>query len=177
MKVLVAYASRHGATKEIAERIAETLTERGVEATLTPAGKASDVAQYDAFVVGGATYAFHWMKEASKFVRRNTEVLAGSPTWLFSSGPLGADKIDPKTGKDVRQSAAPREFADFKVEINPRGEHIFFGAWDSEAAPIGMMEHVVHLIPPARDSLPSGDFRDWPEIEEWAGQIATQLQS
>ena len=37
MKVLVAYATRHGATRGIAERIAETLERRGHEVTTQPA--------------------------------------------------------------------------------------------------------------------------------------------
>ena len=38
---------------------------------------AGDLAGYDAFVIGSASYAFHWRKEASKCVRRNRDVLAG----------------------------------------------------------------------------------------------------
>ena len=34
MKILVAYASRHGATKGIAERIAQTLERNGLDVTL-----------------------------------------------------------------------------------------------------------------------------------------------
>jgi flavodoxin-like protein len=76
MKVLVAYASRHGATKGIAERIAETLTGNGLETTLEPANGIADVREYDAFVVGAAAYAFHWLEGATKFVRHNKAVLA-----------------------------------------------------------------------------------------------------
>ncbi|HEY5488241.1 MAG TPA: flavodoxin domain-containing protein, partial [Candidatus Limnocylindrales bacterium] len=137
MKVLVAYATRHGATKGIAERVGQTLEKSGLDVTVLPATKAKDVAQYDAFVVGGAAYAFHWLKDASNFVRRNQTVLASHPTWLFSSGPLG-DKIDPKTGKDARESTVPREFAEFDIDIRPRGERVFFGAWDPKVRPIGV---------------------------------------
>ena len=103
MKVLVAYASRHGATKGIAERIAQSLTNREIEVTLKPARQVQDVAEYDAFVVGGAAYAFHWLKDASTFVRRNRVVLAGNPTWLFSSGPLGTDTVDQDRQRRARK--------------------------------------------------------------------------
>ena len=177
MKVLVAYASRHGSTKGIAERVAQSLTNRGIEVTLKPAKQVQDVAEFDAFVVGGAAYAFHWLKDASTFVRRNRAVLAGSPTWLFSSGPLGTDTIDPKTGKDVRESSIPKEFAEFSSAIKPRDEHIFYGAWDPSAPAIGWMERTMKVIPAARNAMPAGDFRDWHEVEAWARQIADQLHA
>ncbi len=31
-------------------------------------------------------------------------------------------------------------------------------------------------MPAARDALPDGDFRDWPEIEAWATGVAHELQ-
>jgi hypothetical protein len=61
----------------IAERIAEGLAAAGHEAEARPARAAGDLAGYDAFVIGSASYAFHWRKEASKLVRRNRDVLAG----------------------------------------------------------------------------------------------------
>jgi menaquinone-dependent protoporphyrinogen oxidase len=176
MKVLVAYASRHGATKGIAERIAETLTGNGLETTLEPANGIADVREYDAFVVGAAAYAFHWLEGATKFVRHNKAVLANHPTWLFSSGPLGDYEIDPKTGKDQRITTIPREFAEFTAEIKPRDEHIFFGAWDTNAPAVGLMERFMKVMP-AKDALPAGDFRDWAEIEAWAAQIASELRT
>lgn len=43
--------------------------------------------------------------------------------------------------------------------------------------PIGMAERAMKLMPAARDALPSGDFRDWPEIEARARSIAADLRS
>jgi menaquinone-dependent protoporphyrinogen oxidase len=79
MHVLVAYASRHGATQGIAERIARTLQEAGVDAEARPAATIKSVAGYDAFVIGSAAYMFHWEKDASSLVRRNRAALAGKP--------------------------------------------------------------------------------------------------
>ena len=141
MKVLVAYASRHGATQGIAERVAQTLGPRGHEVTLEPADQVSAVAGYDAFIVGGAAYAGHWLKEASEFVRKHHEVLASSPVWLFSSGPIGTDLVDAK-GRDVLEAARPAEFAEFAGSIHPRDEAIFFGAFDPDAKPVGLMERL-----------------------------------
>ena len=65
MHVLVAYASRHGATQGIAERIAQTLEKSGVTAEARPAATIKGVAGYDAFVIGSAAYMLHWEKDAN----------------------------------------------------------------------------------------------------------------
>jgi menaquinone-dependent protoporphyrinogen oxidase len=54
MKVLVAHASRNGATQAIAKRIAEKLAEAGHEAQARPAKSVTDLAGYQAFVIGSA---------------------------------------------------------------------------------------------------------------------------
>ena len=89
MRVLIAYASRHGATQGIAERIAGTLTAAGLDAEIRPLKDVGDPAGYDAFVIGSAVYMFHWLKEMPRFLRRNQKLLSEQPVWLFSSGPLG----------------------------------------------------------------------------------------
>ena len=176
MHVLVAYASRHGATQGIAERIADTLRVAGVDAEARPAGSMKNLAGYDAFVIGSAAYMFHWLKEASGLVRRNRATLADKPVWLFSSGPLGTEPLNDK-GQDQKVAAVPKEIAELSVAVNARDHHVFFGAFDKDRKPVGFAERAMSLMPAARDALPSGDFRDWPEIEEWATGIAHELQS
>jgi len=69
MTVLVAYASRHGATVGIAERIAVDLREAGLAAEARSMNDVADIDGYDAFVIGSAAYMFHWLKEATAFVK------------------------------------------------------------------------------------------------------------
>jgi hypothetical protein len=96
MRVLVAASSRHGATGAIAEEIGRTLAERGLDVQVTPLEDLSDVAGFDAFVVGSAIYAGRWLAPARAFVDEHGAELRSRPTWLFSSGPLGdPPKPDP----------------------------------------------------------------------------------
>ena len=106
MSVLIAYATRHGATRGIAERIAERLRVAGLDAEARPVAGVRDAKRYDAFVVGGAAYMFHWLGAATSFVERNRQLLAERPTWLFSSGPIGTDLVD-KDGRDVFETMIP----------------------------------------------------------------------
>ncbi len=174
MPVLVTYASRHGATVGIAERIAERLRAAGLDAEARPASKVADPSRYDAFVVGAAAYMFHWLGDAVKFVRRNRELLASRPTWLFSSGPVGTDLVDSQ-GRDVFESSIPQEFAELRAAVRPRGERVFFGAYDPNQKAVGFGERLVRLMPATRDAMPVGDFRDWPAIDAWADEIAAAL--
>ena len=175
MSVLVAYASRHGATQGIAERIASRLREHGFEADAVRASDVRDASGYDAFVVGSAAYMFHWLADATHFVQRNRATLAARPVWLFSSGPLGTDPVDAK-GRDASVAAEPKEFAELRATLHPRGEHVFFGALDLNAPPVGLAERFTRLMPAAaREAMPAGDFRDWAAIDAWADGIAAQL--
>jgi menaquinone-dependent protoporphyrinogen oxidase len=133
MKVLVAYASKYGATQGIAERIGDVLGRRGLEADVVRCKDVDDATEYDAYVVGSAAYMFRWRKDARKFVHRNQDVLGLHPVWLFSSGPVGTDRLDAK-GHDVLAGAEPREVAEFESTISPRGMQVFFGAFQLESS-------------------------------------------
>jgi menaquinone-dependent protoporphyrinogen oxidase len=171
MSVLVVYASKHGATKGIAERLAETLTAAGQDAEARPVQAAGGLAGHEAFVVGSAVYMRHWMEEACEFVRRNRTLLADRPVWLFSSGPLGGEATDAQ-GRDLAVVAEPTEIAEFREAIAPREHRVFFGALD--VGKLGISQRLLRKLPAARALLPEGDFRDWAEVEAWAGAIARE---
>jgi len=172
MTILVAYASKHGATQQIAERIADRLTSAGQPAEARPAREAGEVSGYDAFVIGGAAYMGHWLKEVTEFVHRNRAILASRPVWLFSSGPLGTEETDAK-GANLREAAEPKEFAELVAIIGPHDHRVFFGALDPGTLTFG--ERTIRKLPAARQIMPEGDFRDWAEIEAWADTIAHEL--
>jgi menaquinone-dependent protoporphyrinogen oxidase len=175
MRVLIVYASRYGSTQGIAERIAAIVRQQGVETTVKPVKDAGDPAGYDAVVIGSAAYYFHWMKKATEFVRRHHVALAERPVWLFSSGPLGTKTID-EQGRDVCAVTEPKEIAEFTESIHPREHRVFFGALDRDK--LGFTHRLMLKLPVNRDNaiFPLGDFRDWNDIEAWAGKIARALK-
>jgi len=174
MKALVAYATRHGATTGIAERIVLGLRAGGLSADAAAVEQVQDLESYDAVVLGGAAYLFHWLKPAVRFAKKHRNELAARPVWLFSSGPLGTDLVD-KDGKDVRESARPKEFDELSRLLQTRGERVFFGAYDPDAPPLGVAERLTRHLPAARGAFPVGDFRDWDAIDAWAQEIAAAL--
>lgn len=158
MRVLVAYESKHGSTKVIAERIARTLSTHDLDATARPMHEVIDVGGYDAYVIGSAVYYGGWMKEAVDFVRAHEFWLVDKPVWLFSSGPIGTSR-----------PADPKEIAILRETSKPHDHHVFYGALVRDELSIGERLIVGAL------KAPDGDFRDWNEIDQWAEGIAEEL--
>src|SRR3954453_7651172 len=86
MRVLVAVASHHGGSREIAEAVAEKLRDRGHTVDLHDAGDPINVPFYDAAILGSSVYYRSWLPAAAELVRRNIGALSRRPTWLFSVG-------------------------------------------------------------------------------------------
>jgi menaquinone-dependent protoporphyrinogen oxidase len=158
-RVLVTYGSKHGATQEIAERIATRLRSHGVAADLRAVTDVVDAAQWTAVVIGSAVYFGAWRKEASEFLCRNKGAFATRPVWLFSSGPVG--------GKEL---PVPKEIADFEDAPGFRGHQIFAGRLERAALSVGERLIIKGV------KAPYGDFRDWVAIDAWADRIGAELQ-
>jgi menaquinone-dependent protoporphyrinogen oxidase len=172
-RALVVYASRHGATAGIAERIGEVLRSQDIDAVVARASDMPDPAGFDAYVIGSAVYMGKWEKDATSFVKRHEAALAARPVWLFSSGPIGTERVD-KKGNDVL--ADPATIAELTPILRPRGTQVFFGAWDPTDPAASFAERLVARMPAIKDALPAGDFREWHVIDGWARAIAAEVQ-
>ena len=161
MAILITFASKHGATQGVAERIAERLKLLGRVVDIQPINADANPVGYEAVVMGSAVYYGSWLKEATDYVRRHRESLAGRPVWLFSDGPLGSETSE-GTGQ-------PKEIAALQESIHPREHRVFAGALDRSK--LSFIERTVTKAVHA----PEGDFRDWTEIDAWATSIAHQL--
>ena len=62
--VLVGYATRYGSTQEVAEMVAATLRECGLEVDVQPLRKVGTFAKYSGIVLGAPLFMFHWHKDA-----------------------------------------------------------------------------------------------------------------
>lgn len=157
--VLVAFASKHGSTREIAEEIGRVLRDRGVEATVAEARLVRDLAPYRAVVLGSALYAAHWQREANRFVARHLAALRTRPVWLFSSGPLDRSA-------DAGVLPAPPSVAITTDPVGARNHRVFGGR---------LLADTTGLDPRVLATHPVGDFRDWEAIRAWAASIARDL--
>src|SRR6516162_7353702 len=100
MTVLVAYATKHGSTREVAETIACTLKALGVgvefgearEVRSQPGLVASHARPWSVVVLGAPLYSGRWHRDAHRFLRRHRKQLARVPVAVFGMGPRSADK-------------------------------------------------------------------------------------
>ena len=165
IRVLIAFASKHGSTAEIAGHIGYLLADAGMIADVIPAADVLSLDGYDAVIVGSAVYTGRWRPEATKFLERFAAEMVDRPVWLFSSGPTGhGDPVELLDGWEL-----PNQQADVIDRIQPRETALFHGALDRKK--LNFLEKwMVKLV-----NAPTGDFRDWDQIEAWAEQIAHQL--
>jgi menaquinone-dependent protoporphyrinogen oxidase len=162
MKILVASASKHGSTAEIAGAIGERLSMDGHDVDVRPAEAVEGVAGYDAIVLGSGVYAGHWLDAAKKLIERDGAVLAARQVWLFSSGPIG----DP-----AKPDGEPSEVADLVARTGAVGHRVFAGKIDRHE--LGFAERAILAVVKA----PEGDFRPWDAVHGWAVEIGGVLRS
>ncbi len=160
MRVLVIVASKHGSTAEIATALGEGLAGRGVTAVVNDVADVSELAGYDAMLLGSAVYAGRWMKSIRELVELRHEELLGRPVWLFSSGPVG---------EPLRPAEDPVDVATIAAALNTRGHRVFPGKIDKSKLSLAEKALVMSL------RVPDGDFRNWDEVAAWAGEIVDAL--
>ena len=162
IQILVAYATKYGATAEITEKIGQVLRQAGLPTDVLPVDRVSDLTPYEAVVLGSAVYIGKWRKEAVKFLQANEIMLAERQVWLFSSGPTGeGDAVEltegwrfPKALQPIADRIRPRDIAIFHGDVNIEKLN-FIDKW--------MAKNV---------EVPVGDFRNWDAITSWATDIA-----
>ena len=162
-RVLVAYGTKHGATAEIADTVADELRQTGHMVECLRADQVQSVEAYDAAVIGSAVYMKRWRPEARRLLKRQAKALANRPFWIFSSGPFGAEP-DPawsEPAKTVRRAE----------QLGVRGHVVFGGRLPLE--PDNFVERaMVKECPPE-----SRDLRDWDAIRDWTREVGAQLRS
>lgn len=163
-RILVAYVSKHGATKEMAEKIAEELRRSGLDVDVSsPNGYADRAAGPDAVVFGSAVYFGSWPKKTIAFLHAWENLAAAPPIWLFFSGPTGDG--DPKA-QTMGGQGIPKRQRPVIERIKPRDIAFFRGKVD--AAQLNFLERWALK----KVKAPLGDFRDWSAISSWATTIA-----
>ena len=162
MLVLVTAATRHEATREIAQVIAAGLARRGIDARALALEQVADVESYDAVVLGSAVYVGRWLRPALSFAGAHAATLAARPVWLFSSGPLGPP------GARV-PATDPADVEELLALTGARGHRVFGGRL--ERSRLGAGERAVVRVVHA----PYGDERDWEDVDAFAGEIAAAL--
>lgn len=159
--ILLAYASRFGSTQEVAETIAVTLREAGLEVDLQLMQDVKSLDRYDAVVLGAAIYNAKWNADAHQFVMQHQDALSQLPVAIFTLGPLSpsdAAKRNSRRQLDSELAKYPR--------LKPVAVEIFAGKYDPSKPGLGFFDRFV----------PARDVRNWDAIRTWANVLSAQLQ-
>lgn len=162
IKILVSAGSKHGATGEIANSIAETIAERGFDVTVAKPEEVTEIESYQAIVLGSAVYAGHWTDAAKDLAQRIAATDPKPAVWLFSSGPIGDP---PKPEED------PVDVSEIIEVTSARENRVFAGKIDKSKLSFGEKAIMIAV------RAPEGDFRNWEEITGWARAIADTLHN
>ena len=159
--ILVAYASKGGATAEIAEWIGEALRRTGAAVDVRPADDVPTLEGFDAVVVGGPMYMGKVLKPVPSFFSRHRAALTGKPVAVFIAGSsLGRD--DPKAdqhGQTVAEGAAR--------DVPVAAVGLFGGRFSSRNVPL-----IGRFL---KNAVKEEDTRDRAAIEAWAEALPTRL--
>jgi len=167
--VLVAYATRYGSTKEVAEKVAAALREGGRDVAVENLKDVRSVEAYCAVVVGVPLYIGSMLGDAKRFLTQHQAALLKRPLAIFSLGPLSLDEAEAKGAREQLD----KELAKFPT-LTPVDVTLFAGKFDPKA--LHFPDNLLTVIPasPLHDR-PASDKRDWDAIGAWASQLPAKL--
>jgi menaquinone-dependent protoporphyrinogen oxidase len=163
--VLVAYATKTGCTKGVAEKIGETLSTDGFEVDVVSVKDSPVPSGYEAVIVGSGARAGGWHGPAKKWVSKNAGELKSMPVAFFTtcltmeSEPEKADEVRAYTDKLLAETG-----------IEPFDYGLFAGWFIPDE--FGFVERT---ILEKMNAVP-GDFRDWNAITAWTKQAEAGLR-
>ncbi|HTX70423.1 MAG TPA: flavodoxin domain-containing protein [Thermoleophilia bacterium] len=168
-QVLVAYGTRYGSTREVAETVASTLRESGVETELKAAGEVRSLDGYAGVVVGTPLYLGVLHKDVRALLEKNGAALADRPVAVFALGPI-------KAGDGVDGSREQLFTALAKLPApTPVSTAVFVGAYDPSR--LGFRDRMLAALPASPlHGEPAHDDRDWEAIREWAREVRCRLR-
>jgi menaquinone-dependent protoporphyrinogen oxidase len=161
---LVGYATRYGSTQEVAETVAATLRECGLEVDVQPVREVRTLARYSGVVLGAPLFMFRWHKDALRFLSRHRKALTERPVAVFALGPVH-DPHDEKEWQDSH-SQLDKELAQFPW-LTPVALEIFGGKYDPTK-----LRFPLNIF---AGEVPASDIRDWTAVRAWACSLASKL--
>jgi menaquinone-dependent protoporphyrinogen oxidase len=169
--VLIAYATRGGSTREVAQALGTVLREAGMKPQVLSVDEVHSIPAGAIVILGAPLYMGRFPKEFYRFLKAHHAALATSQCWCFVLGPTRAEVSDFAAAKQQ----ALRQFARFGW-FQPVELQIFGGRWDAMhlSFPFSLVRYLP-MNPLAK--IPPSDMRDWPAIRAWAEGIAGQIST
>ncbi len=163
-KVLIAYATRHGNTAEAAEHIAKVVRGKGLEVEVKQAAVVDSLDGYKAVILGTPVKGDKLMPDALAFAERFRAELDSLPTAIFGLSMLLCEPTEENKKRVISI------LNQLRFEMRPIGMGVFGGVRDPKTLPF------VLKWTAKTSKIPTGDFRDWEAMKEWAERVATLIK-
>jgi menaquinone-dependent protoporphyrinogen oxidase len=162
-KVLVAYATRLGSTRETAGFIADVLRKGGLNVDIEAMAEVDSLESYGAVVMLAALYIGRLHQDARAFLGKHRGELEQRQVALFVPGPVDREK----KSWDGARSQLKSKLSHYPW-LHPIACHVIGGTWD----PAKMSYPWKFVL----KKVPASDVRDWESIGALARDVAGALQ-
>jgi menaquinone-dependent protoporphyrinogen oxidase len=163
-RILVAYASTAGSTREVAQAIGKALGEGDAAVDVLPAKRVKDLSPYRAVVVGAAIHMSKWLPEAARFVNSHREALNKVPVAYFGVC------ITLKDDTEENRCTVAAWMEPMSAYVKPVATGMFAGRMAYNNLPFVQRLMVRNMV-----KIPEGDYRQWEVICAWALKTAPLL--
>jgi len=157
--ILVAYATRTGTAKEVAEVLKDQLQRKGAKAELWRIEDVQDLDPYRAVILGSAIRDEAWLPEALEFVKKHQAELQQIAVFYYLVSMTLHDNT-PEHAQEALDYLRP-----VRDLVEPVDIGLFGGKLDDTSlAPLTRQKL-------SRKSFPKGDWRDWKAIRAWGERV------
>jgi len=193
-KVLIAYGSRYGSTKEIARAMVQILEEEGFETQLldlkhTKQKQWPALASFDGLLIGSGIKMFRWVGRTTTFLKKHADELKalkskGLVVGVFVS--CGSAST-PEGHAEAKDRYVEKVLTDLGIKADVDTYDAFAGVLDlSSSAPMGFLDKRmldmaakqmakdtgIHVTEGARN-----DLRDWDQIRTFTEHFAQLVKN
>jgi menaquinone-dependent protoporphyrinogen oxidase len=161
-KVLVVYGTWAGSTAEVADSVGKALAANGWIADVKDVKKTTDVAGYQAVVIGSGVRAGKVHPEIRNFVKKHKAGLHNVPVAYFV--------VCLKMKEDLPENrAVANAYLDpLRADVWEVDAGLFGGKMDPSR--LNLFGKLIQKF-----MMPAGDFRNWQQINGWAKALALKL--
>jgi menaquinone-dependent protoporphyrinogen oxidase len=159
-RILVAYASGSGSTREVAEEIAAEIEGNGLRTIVQTMSQVESINLYSGVILGSSIRIGRWLPEAVACLERIRDELADKQVAYFTTCLTMVD--DTKENRE-KVLAYMQPLLNMTPNVKPMGLGLFAGSLDPDRQAIIVGDG------------PQGDYRDWEAIRAWAREIRTIL--